>query len=929
MDLIPVVIALGCALCLCTLLSLTLCHLLRRSRRVAVPPSIMQQMTEEVMSDALADPTKELMENELYYEASLPRSKRSTYPSDLVLDGLSAELRDELVRRARANPKCRGLDPFTRVMYSTLKPLTFERWTDRPQPVVPADTFERHVVKRDAFLCFRVPPFAEEPCKAAFREYSKELEMAAVKWILNDGMPFFDDVDEPDFFDDDAECAIYFNLTMRTHVPPSTDNIGALNRLKQIDGDLSAFIFGAMGQWFLKAIEPVDGAATDAVAAKLAGGGGSHVGGSVALAPMPTANGGAAHLGGTGSAQRSAVAAAPVAPAAPVVSVGGGGGLPPTRPAATPTAMRPMPSAASPAPSPQLGQWVSPARPAVAPPPPLPPAFAGGPATLRPFQPPQLPTLSKPFALAPVTPPSMLPTGLRPMPMPTPMPTVGGGRPPMPSPPPSPPSSAAYAVADGGTSGTRGSGQPRPKKRVVLGGEHPPQSNGCANGGGHGRSNGAGGLAGIGAAAAAGGGGGGGVTWRGREAPPECVPPPEAVAVVDVCHMAQYEVRRGYERYGCAAFFDAQRRQVAIWLAADGAMVTPQSGADAWAFAQWHVKCSMVYHGFATKHLAFIHWTVSNTAVVATFETLQPSHPVRRLLWPFIFGAVTINDSAVTKLATPHGGICRIGSQTPESMARYVRALAAQWKYETFEEHLRGVGTFRPGCGLSVDDLPYAHDGRRLWAVLHRFFGRMLALSYRDDATAAPTTAAATAAASGSSLPAVTDDADLVRFWATADVCAFNHEEADPLSFGLPPLSFAALVAYLTHHVFMVCAVHELLGSITLDCTMPRTCSGRILDRHHFARTRPPQATIQDLYRVICTTVATTTLPMPMMVDEIRRMATAHDDAPPGAADACRDCARELDELAAAIDRDNATGARAECPFGAFNPRGLECSCSL
>ena len=168
-------------------------------------------------------------------------------------------------------------------------------------------------------------------------------------------------------------------------------------------------------------------------------------------------------------------------------------------------------------------------------------------------------------------------------------------------------------------------------------------------------------------------------------------------------------------------------------------------------------------------------------------------------------------------------------------MATYVRALAAQWKYETFEEHLQGIGSFRPGCGLSVDDLPYAQDGRRLWAVLHRFFGRMIALSYRDDATA-------TAA---SSLPAVTDDADLVRFWAMADVCAFNDEEADPMSFGLPPLSFAALVNYLTHHVFMVCAVHELLGSVTLDCTMPRTCSGRILDRHHFARKRPPQETLE------------------------------------------------------------------------------------
>merc|ERR1711924_582096 len=72
--------------------------------------------------------------------------------------------------------------------------------------------------------------------------------------------------------------------------------------------------------------------------------------------------------------------------------------------------------------------------------------------------------------------------------------------------------------------------------------------------------------------------------------------------------------------------------------------------------------------------------------------------------------------------------------------------------------------------------------------------------------------------------------------------------DANPLA--LPPLSRSALRDYLSWSVFHVTAVHELLGNILLDVSVPTTVSTRIRPMSFFDGTgadgvvRPPQATV-------------------------------------------------------------------------------------
>merc|ERR1711920_399284 len=134
--------------------------------------------------------------------------------------------------------------------------------------------------------------------------------------------------------------------------------------------------------------------------------------------------------------------------------------------------------------------------------------------------------------------------------------------------------------------------------------------------------------------------------WSGRQASSDVVPPSGSVAVVDMCAVAKYPVREGYARYGAAAFFGQDCGLLGIWLPDEKRMTTPESDRTDWLWAQWVFKCTMVYVSFVPKHLVDIHWITVNTMNIALRETLEHTHPVRRLLQPFTHRSITINREA-------------------------------------------------------------------------------------------------------------------------------------------------------------------------------------------------------------------------------------------------------------------------------------------
>merc|ERR1712232_416712 len=174
--------------------------------------------------------------------------------------------------------------------------------------------------------------------------------------------------------------------------------------------------------------------------------------------------------------------------------------------------------------------------------------------------------------------------------------------------------------------------------------------------------------------------GGANATWRGRVAASECIPPAGSVAVVDVTSLAAYEVRRSFEKYGDAAFFDKDMRPLGYWSEPDKNLVS-QRGSEDWDWAEYRFKNSLLYESFAVSHITDVHWVMSNTLVIASSEELETGHPLRRFIAPFIHGTITINRSAAVKLAGTNATLLRQGNCTMAGIAHHMESLQKGFVY--------------------------------------------------------------------------------------------------------------------------------------------------------------------------------------------------------------------------------------------------------
>ena len=414
-------------------------------------------------------------------------------------------------------------------------------------------------------------------------------------------------------------------------------------------------------------------------------------------------------------------------------------------------------------------------------------------------------------------------------------------------------------------------------------------------------------------------GAGADATWPDRNASAACAPPAGTTSVIDLSWMAQYPVRKGFEQYGAAAFFSADSQLLGVWIEADSKLVLPPLGhesegspADAeFQFAVWRYKCTLFFMSFAPGHLTWIHWMCSNTMVLACREQLTFGHPVRRLLWPHMHETITINQAATIRLAAKQGAISRLSAIDEPAINAAIDAVAKGHIHRpTFDDTLKAMGQRPEGAA----ELPMARDGRKVWNVIATYVTAFLSLHYGEagnDEEANKRT--------------VASDNELQAFWT-----ASNTSMGEDRPLGLPALSLEALRDYCVNCIFTVTALHELMGTVVMDVSLPTSCNSRILAKKHYidpetgGLIRRPASSVQDYFRHQCVVGATTTLPMPKLIPSMRRAASVCLDPREGAVLVA--FANALDGLAAEMEAEAATD---KMPFGSFNPRRLEVSVSL
>jgi len=140
----------------------------------------------------------------------------------------------------------------------------------------------------------------------------------------------------------------------------------------------------------------------------------------------------------------------------------------------------------------------------------------------------------------------------------------------------------------------------------------------------------------------------------------------------DFRHLARYEHHEGLHSLGVRVVFRvnaAARRLEAVKIDSELGPCTP--GQPQWDLAQKLALCAATTHVSLVRHFNWVHLAAGGPFAIATRNCLPPAHPLRRILWPHMFGTQYSNQ-LITKgqmavggdfesiFSFTHAGVCRL-----------------------------------------------------------------------------------------------------------------------------------------------------------------------------------------------------------------------------------------------------------------------------
>lgn len=260
-------------------------------------------------------------------------------------------------------------------------------------------------------------------------------------------------------------------------------------------------------------------------------------------------------------------------------------------------------------------------------------------------------------------------------------------------------------------------------------------------------------------------------------------------------YLKVFEVRPGFEKYGAIAYFDSRAHLRKIYWSMAERNVTP--GDRDWEHAKWVFKCSVIAGATLTDHLVGIHFMTSNFMTSSSQKNLRPDHPLRRLLKPHTYGAVTVNMGATTTLASEFSVLHRASSFTWPAVMEGFKVSVALNRFVPMSEVLKESGMDT----ASSEIYPYGQDMRDFVRVVHKFVKGYIGVYYKDDA-------------------AVTGDKEVSKFW---------HGLRQVKTMNIPTAPTKKnLINGVVLLIVKVTAMHNQVGNVADYLVDPRFASPKI-----------------------------------------------------------------------------------------------------
>ncbi|NMO22971.1 hypothetical protein HPC49_45580 [Pyxidicoccus fallax] len=200
----------------------------------------------------------------------------------------------------------------------------------------------------------------------------------------------------------------------------------------------------------------------------------------------------------------------------------------------------------------------------------------------------------------------------------------------------------------------------------------------------------------------------------------------------DFSQFRRYEHHAGLRSLAVRVLFRveaSQRRLRAVRIESDE-LGTTKPGDEDWPLARKLALCAATTHMSLVRHLNWIHLTGGNAIAIATRNCLPAAHPLRRLLWPHVYGTQNSNLLTIKSQLVPRGDFESIFSFTHPSLCRLLDDTRDEFDLAQLDPELdaRQRGLLENGL-----ELPTLENRRELFEVMRAHASRYLRLYYDSD----------------------------------------------------------------------------------------------------------------------------------------------------------------------------------------------------
>lgn len=187
----------------------------------------------------------------------------------------------------------------------------------------------------------------------------------------------------------------------------------------------------------------------------------------------------------------------------------------------------------------------------------------------------------------------------------------------------------------------------------------------------------------------------------------------------DLRQLAHYEHHPGLRSLGVRVLFRVEeqvRRLSAVEIDSELGVCKP--GDADWELAQRLALCAITTHVSLVRHFNWVHLAAGGPLAIATRNYLAADHPLRRLLWPHMFGTQYSNELVTKGQMAPGGDFDSIFSFTHRGMCKLFEDTYEQYSItvldplEDARRHgIAGAGFEAPAVSNRSDyfDLMRAH----------------------------------------------------------------------------------------------------------------------------------------------------------------------------------------------------------------------------